>query len=377
MSGYPRKNPSGRRPSTGSHGRSGSGGDRRGRGETSRRRRDDTSSRRSGWDNDRRDREQDRRYGGRRGHDSRRDDRSRYRDDRFYGDRLEKGSRSGDRSDSNDRRYKTSGNNGKPRRNRGGEDKRSNRRGINRPRFRDERSAVLSREPQIPVDVDWKDLDPTVRQDLRSLSKDNAERVGAHMVAVVHFLSQDDPQRALDHARAAKERGGRVAVVRETLGIAAYHAGEWKEALSELRAARRMSGGPGLVAVMADCERGLGRPEKAIEIAHDDELAGLSPAERADLAIVASGARRDLGDYDAAVLELERFGLEITDSPLVAARVHYAYADALVDAGRGDEARAWFQRCSAEDEDDLLDAQERIGELDSDSAQNTETAASD
>ena len=115
---------------------------------------------------------------------------------------------------------------------------------------------------------------------------------------------------------------------RETCGIAAYHAGEWKEALAELRAARRMSGGPGLMAVMADCERGLGHPEKAIEIARSEELSRLDAASMVELAIVVAGARQDMGQFDAAVAELERQDLNPSRRGVSASRLFYAYADA-------------------------------------------------
>ncbi|WKD61112.1 Tetratricopeptide repeat protein [Corynebacterium ciconiae DSM 44920] len=236
------------------------------------------------------------------------------------------------------------------------------RSGGTRANFRAEKDRARKNEPAIPEDMNWKDLDPSVRQDLRSLSKDNAERVGAHMVAAAALMAED-PDKALAHARAAKDRGGRVAVVRETVGIAAYHAGEWKEALSELRAARRMSGGPGLLAVMADCERGLGRPEKAIDIAREESTSGMSNADKAELAIVIAGARRDMEQYDAAVLELERFGLEGIEPAFTAARVHYAYADALIDAGRTGEAKKWFEKAVSEDHDELLDARDRLAAL--------------
>ena len=218
------------------------------------------------------------------------------------------------------------------------------------------------KEPSLPQDITSRDLDPSILQDLRSLSKDNAEQVGRHMVMAA-TLMQDDPQLALQHARAAKERAGRVAVVRETCGIAAYHAGEWKEALAELRAARRMSGGPGLMAVMADCERGLGHPEKAIEIARSEELSRLDAASMVELAIVVAGARKDMGQFDAAVAELERQDLNPSRHGVSASRLFYAYADALAAAGRTAEARQWFEHAADADEDELLDAADRLHEL--------------
>ena len=163
-----------------------------------------------------------------------------------------------------------------------------------RPGFRDERLAIHANEPDLPEDINVRDLDSSVRQDLRSLSKDNADAVAKHMIMAATWMA-DDPQLALRHARAAKNRAGRVSVVRETNGIAAYHAGEWKEALSELRAARRMSGGPGLIAVMADSERGLGRPEKALEMAREEDLSGLNRADSIELAIVLAGIVLQIG----------------------------------------------------------------------------------
>lgn len=236
------------------------------------------------------------------------------------------------------------------------------RSGPSRPNFREERTAKRMKEPSLPQDITSRDLDPSILQDLRSLSKDNAEQVGRHMVMAA-TLMQDDPQLALQHARAAKERAGRVAVVRETCGIAAYHAGEWKEALAELRAARRMSGGPGLMAVMADCERGLGHPEKAIEIARSEELSRLDAASTVELAIVVAGARQDMGQFDAAVAELERQDLNPSRHGVSASRLFYAYADALAAAGRTAEARQWFEHAADADEDELLDAADRLHEL--------------
>ncbi|MCH6196170.1 hypothetical protein MHT86_01465 [Corynebacterium mastitidis] len=225
--------------------------------------------------------------------------------------------------------------------------------------FREERAKKRENEPAIAEDVDIRDLDPMVLQDLKVLSKQNAESVAKHMIMAA-TLMDEDPQLALRHARAAKNRAGRVAVARETNGIAAYRAGEWKEALSELRAARRMSGGPGLLALMADCERGLGRPMKAIEIGRSEEASELDPESRVELGIVLAGARQDLEQPDAAVLTLEQLNPSLEATGLTAARLDYAYADALAAAGREEEARAWFKRVVELDEEGLFDAQERL-----------------
>lgn len=229
--------------------------------------------------------------------------------------------------------------------------------------YREDRMALRLSEPDLPDDIDVEVLDPSVLQDLKVLSKDNADRVAKHMIMASDLL-EDDPQLALRHARAAKNRAGRVGVVRETNGVIAYHAGEWKEALSELRAARRMSGGPGLLAVMADAERGLGRPEKAIELGRSPEAEQLDEESRIELAIVLAGARHDLGQHESALATLERLNPSLQSQGYSQARLSYAYADALLALGRRDEAKRWFEHAAKLDEDELTDAEERVAELD-------------
>ena len=325
------------------------------------RRRDD----RRNWDDDRRQSRNDRHS-----RDDRGDRNYRSRDDRYSrSERRYSDGDAGGRTQGSRNRRDRDGQRGDGHRQRrhsqragSGRNEGQRRSGPSRPNFREERTAKRMKEPSLPQDITSRDLDPSILQDLRSLSKDNAEQVGRHMVMAA-TLMQDDPQLALQHARAAKERAGRVAVVRETCGIAAYHAGEWKEALAELRAARRMSGGPGLMAVMADCERGLGHPEKAIEIARSEELSRLDAASMVELAIVVAGARQDMGQFDAAVAELERQDLNPSRHGVSASRLFYAYADALAAAGRTAEARQWFEHAADADEDELLDAADRLHEL--------------
>ncbi|OLT37243.1 hypothetical protein BJF84_07135 [Rhodococcus sp. CUA-806] len=205
-------------------------------------------------------------------------------------------------------------------------------------------------------------LDQAVRRDLLSLDKNNATAVARHMV-MAGKLVDDDPELALQHARAARQRAGRIAVVRETAGLTAYHAGEWAEALSELRAARRMAGGPGHLAVMADCERGLGRPERAIELGRSDEARQLTGDEASELRIVVAGARMDLMQFDQAVVTLQTPDLDASRSGTPAARLFYVYADALVAAGRVDEGIKWFLNAAAADIEGETDAEERVEEL--------------
>ena len=183
-------------------------------------------------------------------------------------------------------------------------------------------------EPPLPDDVTGAELDRAVRAELASLASMNADIVARHLVMAGRLLDED-PDTAYLHATAAAQRAGRVGVVREAAGLAAYRSGHYAEALSELRAARRITGDNSFLPVMADCERGLGRPERAIEMAATPEVARLDAASRVELLIVVSGARRDMGQPDAAVLALQAAGLKPSQRKAWSARLFYAYADAL------------------------------------------------
>jgi tetratricopeptide (TPR) repeat protein len=217
-------------------------------------------------------------------------------------------------------------------------------------------------EPDLPEGITPDELDADARRDLRGLQKDTADVVAKHLVAA-GMLVDEDPERALEHARFARRRASRIAVVREAAGIAAYHAGEWNEALGELRAARRMGGGPGHLAVMADIERAMGRPERALELVRSPEAKELGRAETIELAIVGAGARRDLGELDAAVVGLQMPELEPGRRDPWSPRLFYAYADNLLAAGRESDALQWFVHTVDADENGETDAAERIAEL--------------
>ncbi|MEU7915255.1 hypothetical protein [Microbispora bryophytorum] len=196
------------------------------------------------------------------------------------------------------------------------------------------------------------------------MPNDLADLVAGHLVAAARALSAEDPEKAYEHAKVARRFAGRIGVVREATGIAAYHAGQYAEALGDLRAARRISGSDEYLPIMADCERGLGRPEKALDLVRSREAERLDRAGKIELAIVESGARRDLGQHDAAVITLQRVPELRDPQPKPwSARLAFAYADALADAGHEEAATDWFARAMAFDEDGETDAAERYAEL--------------
>ncbi|WP_415644656.1 tetratricopeptide repeat protein [Stackebrandtia soli] len=218
-------------------------------------------------------------------------------------------------------------------------------------------------EIRLPDDVDYADLDRDTRAGLRSLPKGLAEAVGLRLVAAGQLLDVD-PKQALAHALVARRMASRIAVVREAVGVAAYHSEEWQTAISELRTAQRLTGTKSHVAVIADAERALGRPERAVDAYREvSDAADLEPEIRVELLIVAAGARRDLGQGAASVAMLQVPELESGKEPWHE-RLRYAYADALAAEGRLDEAREWFARVSESDPDDELGANERLLEMD-------------
>ncbi len=177
-------------------------------------------------------------------------------------------------------------------------------------------------------------------------------------------MAAEDLDLALAHAASAARRAGRVAVVREVLGVVHYRRAEWAKALAEFRTARRISGSDHLLPHIADTERGLGRPQRALELAQSAEAARLAPAERVEMLLVESGARRDLGQPAAAVELLRDLAKATTTAKPWAARVYYAYAEALVEVGDADQGRRWLAKAVAADPSGATDAAERLAEVD-------------
>lgn len=215
------------------------------------------------------------------------------------------------------------------------------------------------RAPVIDPDVTGKELDRQVRQELSTLAGPVAGTVARHLVMAGRLLDED-PEAAHAHAQHARRLAGRVAVVREAAGVAAYEAGHYDVALSELRTARRISGRADYLPLLADCERGVGRPERALELAADPAAPTLDRAARAELAIVAAGAWRDLGQDDEAVHVL-RAALDGPVPPDQAtARLQYALGDVLEQRGQRDDAVSAFAAAEAADVEGSLDAGERV-----------------
>ncbi|MFF5446516.1 hypothetical protein [Streptomyces sp. NPDC012888] len=202
-----------------------------------------------------------------------------------------------------------------------------------------------------------------MRQELLSLPKGLAEEVSRNLVMVARLIDEE-PEQAYAYSRIALRLASRVAAVREAAGFAAYATQKYSEALAEFRAAKRMTGSVELWPVMADCERGLGRPERALAMAGEPEVQKLDKSGQVEMRLVAAGARRDMGQLDAAIVTLQSPELASNSVQSWTARLRYAYADALLAAGREDEAREWFAKTVEADKDGTTDASDRLAEMD-------------
>lgn len=198
-------------------------------------------------------------------------------------------------------------------------------------------------DPEIPDTVTAKDLNPGARNELKTLDKDLADRVARHL-ATVSMLIDTDPELAHQHAISASRRAGRIPVVRETLAITSYVLGDYASALRELRTYRRLSGSENQLAMMIDCERGLGRPEKALEIGRSVPREKLPTDVQVQVAIAMSGARLDLGQTQQALFELEIPQLNPNKAFSYSPELFGSYANVLEDLGRDSDAQLWRKR---------------------------------
>lgn len=230
-------------------------------------------------------------------------------------------------------------------------------------------------DPEIPETVSGQELDRIARNELKTLAKENADRVAQHLV-MAGLLIDDEPALAHRHAQAAARRAGRIALTRETLAITAYAVGDYALALRELRTYRRISGSNEQLPLMVDCERGLGRPEKGLELGRSVDRRTLAVATRVELAIAMSGARLDLGQSSEALTELEIPQLDADTAYSYSPGLFDTYAIVLAELGRHDEADVWGRRADVaagalaavglDDGDETIEILEEEAEADGD-----------
>ena len=194
--------------------------------------------------------------------------------------------------------------------------------------------------PEIDDDITGRELDGATFRQLRALEPRNAETVAKHLAMAGRYLDID-PEFALEHAVAASRSAGRIAAVREAVGVAAYVAEDFELALRELRTHRRISGSVDHLALLVDCERALGRLPKAMEMIAEFKKEELPANVRVELAIVESGILSDQGKKSEAVVALQIPQLNPKRAFEYSPRLFSAYSDALANAGRNQEAERW------------------------------------
>ena len=224
--------------------------------------------------------------------------------------------------------------------------------------------AAKANEPETPKGLDLRQLPRGVRAELRSLTTEHAEVVGAHLLMAGQLIDID-PELAYAHAEAARRRAARLPITREAAGETAYAAGDYLTALHEFRALRRMTGGDEYLPAMADCERALGRHQAALKLVKEGLSLDPEVAQHVELKLVEAGVRIDTGRSSEALRllkhEIESIGAR--GPKLARARLRYAYADLLERSGDPDQAERWFDAVVRLDPDDNTDAADRVAAL--------------
>ena len=192
-------------------------------------------------------------------------------------------------------------------------------------------------EPKMPKGMEWSMLSKDEKERLRGLAKEHAENIGLHILAAF-ALEESDPEAALEHAKWVARQASRIDFARETLAFVAYRQGDYKLALREFRTAYRMNGFLDYLPFIADCERGVGDPKKAVELALSDEGKQLHGAPKVEMFLVYAGALGDLEMWDKAIEVVHTVGRSQGLPGEYRMRAVQAEQYFLEEAGRSDEA---------------------------------------
>jgi tetratricopeptide (TPR) repeat protein len=183
-----------------------------------------------------------------------------------------------------------------------------------------------------------------------------------HLEEAVAALDRGRPEDAVRAAQQAKALAPRSGAVREVLGMALYRRERYREALRELQAYRRFTGRADQNHLIADSQRALGAPEKALPLVQEALDARIGAEARAEAAVVGGSALADLGRYEEALTLLRRFDRGSDAAHPYDLRVWYVTGDVLERAGRRREAARAFRRVVDHDPE-AFDAAERLARL--------------
>ena len=207
------------------------------------------------------------------------------------------------------------------------------------------------------------ELPPDVVSELRHMSRTGkADMAIARLDRAVALLDRGYAPGAASEAAKAKELAPRAPGVREVLGLALYQLERFSEALSEMKAYRRMSERADQNHIIADCFRALGRPAEAVPLVEEELRAKVPNEAKAEAVIVAASALADQGRYAEALAFLGRAKTKANVAEPYTLRLWYVRGDILAKAGRDDEAAAEFRKVMRHDAT-AFDTAERLAAL--------------
>ncbi|HEY6567736.1 MAG TPA: tetratricopeptide repeat protein [Actinomycetota bacterium] len=207
------------------------------------------------------------------------------------------------------------------------------------------------------------DLPRDVMDELQRVTRPTQVRdVVSRLSRAVDLLDRGDSGAAVAEAAKAKQLSPRSASVREVLGLALYGQERWQEALTELKAYRRMTGHADQNHVIADCLRAVGKPAEAIPLAEEALRAKVSNDAKAESVIVAASALADQGRFAEALAFLGRAKTREDVAEPYTLRLWYVRGDIMVKAGRREEGAEEFRKIMRHDAG-AFDVAERLAEL--------------
>jgi tetratricopeptide (TPR) repeat protein len=217
-----------------------------------------------------------------------------------------------------------------------------------------------SKGPASPAGV----LPRPIQEEIRRTAPPGKDRdVMSRLGRAIELLDRDDPKAAVAEAEKAKSLAPRSGAVREVLGLALYGLGRWQDALTELKAYKRISGRSDQNHLIADSLRGLGRPQEAVPLAEEAlRSKGVPNDAKAEAVIVAASALADQGRFVEALAFLGRARTREDVAAGYTLRLWYVRGDILDRAGRKREAAEEFRRVMRHDPS-AYDAAERLAAI--------------
>ena len=159
-------------------------------------------------------------------------------------------------------------------------------------------------DPDSPTTSTGNDLDRVARNELKTLTKDNAEWVAKHLAMAARLIDEDPSSRTSTSIRLPAAPAASRSCARPSRSPRTPPAtSPWRCASCAPTGASRArtTRSP----LMVDSERGVGRPDRALELGRRSTAPPCPTRVQVALAIAMSGARLDLGQPELALLELE------------------------------------------------------------------------